>query len=331
MQSPSSRTVSARRSALLATPLVALLAAPLAALAAAPASGAPPLALTTAATSRAPIAFEPAVIELGELIAGRPKSAPLTIKNVGDTPITIAAIVASCGCTTFGAAPTEPIGPGKSFTIDVTLDPGFRTGVELSRGITVRLDDGSVATTRVVGQVKTVVRMSPEIVDGSLPETGATAMVRFDSVDGRAFRILELEPQGFAAPTDGARAEHALSIDIARWVQAGRPAKLVVRTDMPDAETLVVPIKATKAVAMFRLPAAESDDASRDAVERVQDDVILALDAKLADAGRGSDFAVRLHRESGMLFVHGSDADVAVARRALRGMPLEWGVREAGR
>lgn len=289
---------------------------------------APPSVLTAATAPRAPIAFDPPVLDLGEMVPGRPKSAMLTVTNRSDQPVAVDAIVASCGCTTVAGAPSGRIPPGGSFAMRVTLDPGLRSGAVVSRAITVRLTDGSVATTRVRGVVLPVVCVSPEVVDATLPIAGATAIVRLERADGHTFRVLEVEPGGIVALPDEDAVEHSLRVDLAAWHRAGRPAALTVRTDAADAESIVVPIRSASAVAMFRLPA-PLDGIEREAAVRAQDAILLAVDERIAE--RGPDFALRLHRESGMLFVHGSDDDVAAARRILRSLPRDAGVREGAR
>ena len=50
-----------------------------------------------------------------------------TISNVGDMPLVITRVIASCGCTT-PEWPKEPVAPGKSAEIKVTFDPSNRPG-----------------------------------------------------------------------------------------------------------------------------------------------------------------------------------------------------------
>jgi hypothetical protein len=158
--------------------------------------------------------FSPATLELGELVIGTPGKGTLTITNASDTPITIEAIKAGCGCTKVSDPPKGPIAPGASFTVDVTLDPGTAHEVE-----------------------------SP--------------------------------------------------------------------------------------VALFRLPAVPADAADRAAAEAGQDGVIRAIDAGLAPGTRSPEFRMRLHRESGMLFVHGTTEELDAVRAAVRALPASAGVRES--
>jgi hypothetical protein len=84
---------------------------------------------------------------------------------------------------------------------------------------------------------------------------------------------------------------------------------------------------------MFRLPAAneaaDRDAAERVEVERIQDSLLREIDAKIDAPARSGQFRVRLHRESGMLFVYGTDEDLAAMRAAVRALPAERGVRES--
>lgn len=50
-----------------------------------------------------------------------------TVKNVGDAPLVITRVVASCGCTT-PQFNKEPIAPGKTGEISVTYNPAGRPG-----------------------------------------------------------------------------------------------------------------------------------------------------------------------------------------------------------
>jgi hypothetical protein len=88
------------------------------------------------------------------------------------------------------------------------------------------------------------------------------------------------------------------------------------------------PAPAAEKVTLFRLPV-PAGDADRAAAERVQDGLIRQIDARVAAGTRSEQFRMRLHRESGMLFVHGTDADIAAVRAAVQAMPADAGIRES--
>jgi hypothetical protein len=316
--------------ALAAVALASVALAPVAlptAAAALPAAG--ESALTEqAAPSTSVLRFDPPTLDLGEMLAGQRKTAVLTVTNVGDAPVAIASMKGGCGCTTLGEYPTDTLPPGASFRVDVTVDPGMRTGIGLRKPVHVVLADGRVETMHVVGTVKTIIAVTPEQIEA----VGSVARVRAElslaSVDGAPFRITGVEPAGIAAlaHADTASSRFELEIDLEAWESAGRPANITVQTDRPDARELVVPVKFADAVAMFRLPAAEL---GRKGVEALQDSLLQEIDARLGDSPRSSQFRMRLHRESGMLFVHGTNDDLDSVRAAVRSLPSSSGVRES--
>jgi hypothetical protein len=200
-----------------------------------------------ASPDRPLLRFTPAVLDLGEIPADRPRSATVTVTNASDKPITIEGIKAGCGCTKVSAPPTGPVAPGASFTLDLTLEPGKQGGIDLTKVVYLTLGGGTVESMQVKARVK---------------------------ADGHA---------------DG-------------------PAEQVI---------------------MFRLPPAVPGDDRRGAVESEQDAVLVAIDRGLSGSARSGAFRMRLHRESGMLFVHGSSEDIAAVRDSVRALPEPNRVRES--
>jgi hypothetical protein len=188
--------------------------------------------------------FAPETIEFGEVDPGKPVTAKLTITNVSDAPITVEGIKGGCGCTTVSAPPREPVAPGASFTVDVTMDPGAKPGVALVKPMYVTVAGGAVESMQIKAKVKGT------------------------------------------------------------------------------------PVPAAEKVTLFRLPV-PAGPADRASVERTQDDLIRGIDSRVAADARSAQFRMRLHRESGMLFVHGDAADIDAVRAAVKALPAGAGVRES--
>ena len=281
-----------------------------------------------AAPSIAVLRFDPPTLDLGEMLAGQRKTAVLTVTNVGDAPVAIASMKGGCGCTTLGDYPQDTLLPGASFHVDVTVDPGMRTGIGLRKPVHVVLADGRVETMYVVGTVKTIIAVSPEQLEAVGSVVGVDVSVTLASVDGSPFRITGVEPAGILAlaHADIASSRFELEIDLEAWESAGRPANITIQTDRPDARELAIPVKFADAVAMFRLPAAELGRKGREAL---QDSLLHEIDARIGESARSSQFRMRLHRESGMLFVHGTIGDLELVRAAVRSLPPSSGVRES--
>ncbi len=288
----------------------------------APPRSAPPPAATVV------LRFDPPTLDLGDMIAGVPKSAPLVVTNIGTVPVTVDSMKGGCGCTTLSAHPTDPIAPGASFRIEVTVDPGMRTGVTLRKPVYAVLADGRAATMHVVGRVKTVIAVTPEEVDAIGPTAGMTAHIALESVDREPFALTGSTPDGLVKsqrPAGTAR-RFELDLDLEAWERAGRPLTVVFSTDRIDAPRLAVPIRFADAVAMFRLPPSDPSIVSR---ASRQDALLHEIDKRIAVSQRSPQFRMRLHRESGMLFVHGTVADLESARTAVRALPASSGVRES--
>lgn len=290
-----------------------------------PAPVAPPAATSTV------LAFSPSTLDMGEMTAGQPKTLDLTITNTSGSPVTIESIKGGCGCTKVTDPPKEPIAPGASFTVQVTMDPGMKTGIALRKPVHVALTGGRVESMNIVATVKTVIKVTPEVVE-TLGKAGPSVpTVVLASVDGAAFRITGVTPSG---TVDGAigrdpSGSHEIAFNVDAWTKAGRPATIVIMTDRPDAPSVAIPVKAAEAVSMFRLPAAPEDSARKAALESAQDSLIRDIDAGLSGSTRSAQFRMRLHRETGMLFVHGSDGDLTAVRKAVRALPATSGVRES--
>jgi hypothetical protein len=307
------------------------LAAGTASAAAASTSATPPAPAVSPAVTPNALAFSPATLDMGEMTAGQPKTLDLTITNTSDTPVTIDSIKGGCGCTKVTDPPKGPIAPGASFTVQVTMDPGMKTGIALRKPVHVALAGGRVESMNIVATVKTVVAVTPEVIE-AIGEAGSpeTAVV-LASVDGRPFRIIGATPPEAVDGVKGREpsASHEITVNLDGWRRAGRPATIVITTDRPDAPAVAVPVKSAEAVSMFRLPAAPEGSARKIALERAQDELIRDIDASLGSEGRSPQLRMRLHRESGMLFVHGSDGDIESVRAAVRALPAASDVRES--
>jgi len=147
--------------------------------------------------------------------------------------------------------------PGASFTVQVTVDPGMKTGLELKKPVHVVLADGRAQSMQVVGRVKTVVKVRPDAIELSAPVDAKAPTVTLSRMDGAAFKVTGATPAGvIAMPTSDKPAKSfELRVDTKAWEKASRPTAITLTTDQADAPKVAVIIKAADSVAMFRLPA----------------------------------------------------------------------------
>lgn len=310
---------------------ITLIAASATAVPATAQNGSPPALVAPPKTATGTLSFSPVTLDMGEMTAGQPKTADLTITNTSDSPVTIESIKGGCGCTKVTEPPKGPIAPGGSVTVQVTMDPGLRTGIALRKPVHVTLVGGRVESMSIVATVKTVIRVDPEVVEAFGKDGKAMPTVVLSSVDAKPFQVTAAAPSGIIdltkaqSPAD----RHELAVNVEAWARAGRPATILLSTDRADAPSVAVPVKSAEAVGMFRLPAAPEGDSHRASLESAQDAIIREIDAGLGAERRSPQLRIRLHRETGMLFVHGSELDLDAVRDAVRALPPASGVRES--
>jgi len=291
--------------------------------AAVPSAGTPPSPSAAPAgldlsAAEAPIEFSPGTLDLGELIAGTIGTGTVKVTNCGTAAIRVKEIKPACGCTTVSAPPKDSIAPGASFDVSLSIDPGKKTGVSFSKKVAFILDDGSTRSLTIRGSVKAYVAMTPALIEGSEIPTHAHAVLSLESRDGVAFSMIGIEPAGLemAAPREPSLA-HRVSIDWDSWRRVGRPEQIILRTDHPHAPSIAVPVRLAPTVASLRIPVARDD---ADAAS--QDAIIHEVDRVLRGRTLSDEFAVKLHRETGLLFVHGTPEEVTLVRTAVtRAMP----------
>jgi ankyrin repeat protein len=192
--------------------------------------------------TRQAIRFEPAVLELGEMVADTAKTGTITVVNILDKPIKISRIVPGCGCTTTGAPPGE-IPPGGKASVEITLKPGAKPGVPISKTVTFQVDGHAPQLLTVKGDVKAYVLMSPDIIDGPAGPDAAPATIKLKSADGVPFKVTGIVPDVAVAVPSDAKLEHDVQIDWKKWEAAGSSVKLAVMTDNPKAPQLTAIVK----------------------------------------------------------------------------------------
>ena len=190
--------------------------------------------------------FEPAVLDMGEMMPDVSKTMAVRLVNVTGEPVKVNRAVPSCGCTTLGA-PKDPIAPGEFADIEITLKPGVATGVKLSKKVTFDIDGYAPQVLTVEGNVAEYVAATPKILsappspdDASASESGRVSLA---STDGVAFIVTGVNPTVVDGLPTPSATEHELVIDWAKWEEAKRPVRVTFTTDHPNAPTVAVTIR----------------------------------------------------------------------------------------
>ena len=191
------------------------------------------------------ITFDPPIADMGEMIADVAKTLTIKIKNVTDKPIRITKAIPGCGCTTPNW-PKEPIAPGASGECEITLRPGPKQGIKLSKKVTFQLENHAPVVLSVEGDVVAYVTMTPDIIESPADATAVglkPTEIVLESTEGIAFKVTEVAPPVMKDPPADAKTKHVLTVDWAMWEQAGRQPKILIKTDNPKAPSMTMLVK----------------------------------------------------------------------------------------
>ena len=197
-------------------------------------------------TADGPLAVEPTTLDMGDLVPEVAVTKQVRLTNRSSAPITISRAIADCSCTD-PSWPEEPIAPGETVETDITMTPGLKQGVTLTKRVTFDIEGGEPVFLTVVGRVGMFIEYGPDFLEGPSDdaEVPPAASIEFASADGTAFKITAVEPAiAVDDPTAAASAvRHAVRIDWTKWRAASKPLKFTVTTDHSKAPPLVTIIR----------------------------------------------------------------------------------------
>lgn len=189
------------------------------------------------------VEFDPPIAELGEMIAGVSKSVTIKIKNITDQPIRITKAIPGCGCTT-PVWPKDPIAPGASGDVEITMRPGDKAGIHLNKKVTFNIENHPPAVLTVRGDVVAFVTMSPDLIEQPADLVGAKpTQLTLESTDGTSFKVTEMSPPIVKNMPAESATKHVLDIDWGMWEETGRQMRVVVKTDHPKAPQLTTLVR----------------------------------------------------------------------------------------
>lgn len=189
------------------------------------------------------LAFDPPTVEFGPMYVGKTRHANVKVTNTGDAPVKISRIIPGCPCTKASDPPQEPLAPGASFSLDVSLDGGDHGGAKLRKVVNFVIEGKPTEFLWLNGTVQKVIAVSPQVVDARKAAEGDTLRVTLESARFVDFTVLGVEPSGIVTFGKDPSTEHELAIDVTALKAAGMPTKLTVTTDHPDADVIFVMLR----------------------------------------------------------------------------------------
>ena len=189
------------------------------------------------------IVLEPAKLDLGRMQPGVPKTGIVKLTNHGSNSVQIKKAIPGCGCTT-PTWPREPIGPGETAEIEITLKPSTKQGQRLNKKVTLEMMAGPPHSITVAGEVGVYVKMSPDFLDSALQENDDQRVLVLTSVDEVPFSVVKVDPPVLMTGVGGEKAlKHEMKIDWTAWDASGRRKSIKLVTDHPDAPELAVAVR----------------------------------------------------------------------------------------
>jgi len=188
------------------------------------------------------IKIEPEILDLGEMMVDTAKTGKVKLINISNKPILITKTVTSCGCTTANS-PKDPIPVGGFAEVDITLKPGPKAGVPLSKRVTFQIDGHTPMMMTVQGTVPAFITMTPDMLEAPAEGKTSEGAITFKCLDGTPFKLTSAVPP--IVPDLGleAKAEHVVHVDWKAWDETGRTIKLTFSTDHPKVPALSVLIR----------------------------------------------------------------------------------------
>ncbi|MBQ72829.1 MAG: hypothetical protein CMJ67_07970 [Planctomycetaceae bacterium] len=189
------------------------------------------------------ITLVPDKLELGQMQPGVPKTGIVKLTNNGTNSVQIKKAVASCGCTT-PSWPREPIGPGETAEIEITLKPSLKQGQRLNKRVTLQMVAGPPQVITVAGEVGIFIEMGPDFLDAAKQDDPSQKALVLTSADEVPFSVVKVDPPVLTTGVGGEKAlSHEMEIDWAAWEEAGRRPLIKLTTDHPNAPELSVTVR----------------------------------------------------------------------------------------
>ncbi len=189
------------------------------------------------------VEFDPPIADMGEMVAGIAQSMTVKIRNISKEPIRITKAIANCGCTT-PSWPKDPIAPGATGDIEVSMKPGEKAGIRMSKQVTFQFENHPPATLKVEGDVIAYVTIAPDMLsEPSEAAMGEKTEVVLESTDGAAFLVTSVAPPVIKNLPTEAATRHVLEFDWATWRETGRQMRVTFSTDNPKAPRLTTVVR----------------------------------------------------------------------------------------
>lgn len=191
-----------------------------------------------------PIAVEPPLKDFGLVPPKTSLPTTFTLRNLGSTPVTIAAAMPSCKCTTVDSVVGQSIPAGGSLELPVTMEAPSTPGEKTAKVMLVFQGYGKPVVADLRCEVMLEIEVAEEYIDALKGVTSGKVTVR--SRDGKPFRLLTSNGEapdfiGFDPSTDEPRNSYDVRWSVAGWPCENMRLWWIFETDRPGGE--IVPAR----------------------------------------------------------------------------------------
>jgi len=175
------------------------------------------------------ITATPEEILLGEFSTSETKPGTVTLKNTSDESVTVVSAKASCGCTTADFKRNTVLNPGEEVEVTIRLRGGPTARV-LNKTVTFTIEGFPQLQVPVKGTSVSYVTMTPDRVGQDENPDGEIVL---ESIDGKAFKIVNVQPPILQEMPTEAAERHVVKIDWEKFWSDARNAKVSFFFDHP--------------------------------------------------------------------------------------------------
>ncbi|MHC4948113.1 MAG: ankyrin repeat domain-containing protein [Planctomycetota bacterium] len=184
------------------------------------------------------VVAEPARLDLGEIPTGETKTGTITLRNIGDRPMTIGKTKTSCGCTTAQLEAGKILNAGADIDVEIRMKGGQVARV-LNKTVTFNIEGQPPLVVPVRCEAIAYVTVEPTRMH---PERQPDGRFTLTSKDGEPFRVISMVPPMIEAFPEEASSTVELSLPWEKFLEIGQRRKLILYTDHPKCQQVYMDI-----------------------------------------------------------------------------------------
>lgn len=167
--------------------------------------------------------------DLGAVAGGAKATGTVTLRNHGDSPISIRRVKASCSCTAT-SYPESAIPPGGIVEIQVEVEAPREPGQSLTPKVTILFEGDAAPPAEALLLIRSKPVVEAKVVDLAVSDTSMTLHVRLNSTDGHTFQAIHVPGWSQSDPAN----EFVVPVTLERDAEGRYSRRIGIRLDHSD-------------------------------------------------------------------------------------------------